>query len=728
MPLDRSLVDRDAEVAAVLARGPAVGIVGPRGVGTTAVLRAAVRARRKRGDTVTLVPCRGATTEGEVLRRIAGALDLPEGDPALLRARVGTRLDDGPRVLALDDVETDLGDALLDWTATAPDLRVLTAGSVAPHGAEIVRVAPLSREAAERLLRREIERAGGTTTPDRATLGRALAMAGGLPRAIGVVGARLARLGGSALDVGAFPALEQSLRWVLGGLPDDARRAAAELSVFRGAFRREDALAVLGGADAALEALVAASLVVPEGDRWTLVSPLRDLVAPTPAARALHARRLAGLAEAEAHDREDLEAALALARNEPTLAALTLPLGLLLDAILLRRGAVEPHLALLRSLVDVATTAADEARVRGLLGRVLALHGRAEEASHEHARAVDAAERAGDRSTLGWALAFACFSLRTAARMPEARAAGARAVEIARGLGDDVLTSMALEVLGLVDQDEGDHDGAIEHFVQGEAHARRAGHVRLVGISAANHAMSLLARDDGPGAEAAAERATRAFASAGDQLHVARTAWILAGAARLLGRHEDARRMSEEARRALAERGDDAGELEVVLELLLQARVARDAAREAALEADAKLLAARVGDASILARTRAVLAGTPNAAPSPSPGIAPRHVLRGRIQDGRLWTLELDGVQVDLGRRGPLRLILLALARSPGRPFTVQEVQEAGWPDEKMSAESGAARVYMTMRRLRALGFASLIVTDDAGYRLHASVRVELEG
>jgi hypothetical protein len=106
-------------------------------------------------------------------------------------------------------------------------------------------------------------------------------------------------------------------------------------------------------------------------------------------------------------------------------------------------------------------------------------------------------------------------------------------------------------------------------------------------------------------------------------------------------------------------------------------------------------------------------------------GAAPARLRLAR--DGR--ALELDGEQFDLSRRGPLRRILLALVearlRAPGAALSTAEVQEAGWPGERMRPESAAARVYMAIRRLRVLGLQRGLRTCDVGYVLDTRLAVE---
>ena len=51
-------------------------------------------------------------------------------------------------------------------------------------------------------------------------------------------------------------------------------------------------------------------------------------------------------------------------------------------------------------------------------------------------------------------------------------------------------------------------------------------------------------------------------------------------------------------------------------------------------------------------------------------------------------------------------------------------VASSGWPGERMSPESGARRVYVTINRLRKLGLGDLLLTTGDGYMLAPRVDV----
>lgn len=92
--------------------------------------------------------------------------------------------------------------------------------------------------------------------------------------------------------------------------------------------------------------------------------------------------------------------------------------------------------------------------------------------------------------------------------------------------------------------------------------------------------------------------------------------------------------------------------------------------------------------------------------------------------NGRWFSI--DGRVVDLRRRGSLRRILAALgeAHRLRRPLDVLDLQHAGWPDERMQPQSGAARVYTAVSTLRREGLKGVLERIDDGYRLTPSLVV----
>jgi predicted ATPase/predicted negative regulator of RcsB-dependent stress response len=75
---------------------------------------------------------------------------------------------------------------------------------------------------------------------------------------------------------------------------------------------------------------------------------------------------------------------------------------------------------------------------------------------------------------------------------------------------------------------------------------------------------------------------------------------------------------------------------------------------------------------------------------------------------------------VDLSQRELLGRLVARLAelrdQNPGQGISVDEMLKVGWPDEVLTADSGASRVYTAVRTLRSMGLEEIIKTGDDGY------------
>jgi len=84
--------------------------------------------------------------------------------------------------------------------------------------------------------------------------------------------------------------------------------------------------------------------------------------------------------------------------------------------------------------------------------------------------------------------------------------------------------------------------------------------------------------------------------------------------------------------------------------------------------------------------------------------------------------------EVDFSRRGPLRKIIVALAEArqarPGEGLSPDDILEAGWPGDIVTAEAGAARVYSAIRTLRTHGLEEVLLTQDDGYLIDPNVAI----
>ncbi|MCB9686183.1 MAG: tetratricopeptide repeat protein [Alphaproteobacteria bacterium] len=79
---------------------------------------------------------------------------------------------------------------------------------------------------------------------------------------------------------------------------------------------------------------------------------------------------------------------------------------------------------------------------------------------------------------------------------------------------------------------------------------------------------------------------------------------------------------------------------------------------------------------------------------------------------------ELAGRRVDLRRRGPMRRLLVALARARGEVLSTDDLIELGWPEERILPDAARMRLHTAVRTLRKTGLGELIETVEGGYRL----------
>jgi hypothetical protein len=95
------------------------------------------------------------------------------------------------------------------------------------------------------------------------------------------------------------------------------------------------------------------------------------------------------------------------------------------------------------------------------------------------------------------------------------------------------------------------------------------------------------------------------------------------------------------------------------------------------------------------------------------------------------WFRGADAVQVDLGRKPVLRLLLLALARrrkaDPASPCSAVPIDQdvligQVWPGERILARAARSRLHVAVCALRKLGFHDALARRGTGYALDAEV------
>ncbi len=313
--LSAELVGREEEVAALadlLAERRLVEIVGPGGIGKTAV---AIATGRELAEPVWLVRLETAAAADEVLDALIAALDVTGGEPALLE-----RLEGAASVVILDNCEHVVAAAaalavrLLD---AAPALRILCTSQVPldVDGEAVVELAPLALPDAVELFTRRAPRSAGVDDAVR-DLCRSL---DGLPLAIELAAARTKTLSieeiGRRLDdrfsVLSDPtsrkpqrrrALKATIGWSYELLFPDDKHGLWALATFAGGAPLAAVESVLEAlevpATAAIDVvgrLASRSLVIVDGDvslRYRLLDSIRAFALETMAEHELTDRAL----------------------------------------------------------------------------------------------------------------------------------------------------------------------------------------------------------------------------------------------------------------------------------------------------------------------------------------------------------------------------------------------------------------------------------------------------
>ena len=692
------MIGRVREIATVrdaLAHGRVVTLVGPGGVGKSAIARAAA------GDRSTWVP-------------------LADGDTTDLDATLARA--EAQAVVVLDDADLVL-DRLPPLLARASGPVLVTSREpLRIEGERIIEVGPLPIEDGVALYRRQ---AGTVDDPEDDVVALVDTLEG-LPLAIELAALRARVLGPAALirrverasrsptgderlllksDRRDAPARHASMNacvaWSWDRLGDEARLATIALAAFAGPVRLEDLERALGAmrdatdvdAVEAVDVLFSRAMVrrAPGGAgvRLVLSRFVRDFARTLPGAEeAREAHVTVTLANAEATaaraygpdavlaldalGRQAPEVFRAIAHATPEEAArLTIALG---DLVILR------HVVDLRGeFVRNGRIAADEAgdptlrvRLRVLEAKALLEIGQPRDAKAllEEALTLDGnpASLAEARRSLGWALLALGEASEAASVLDVALAATTKKRDDVRSRAD------ALAARGL---------------------ARC-----FLGALADGH------RD--------LETAHALHTASGDVLRRDKVAEMarLTGLA-LAGGDADPRASTADALRASAEAHRAAGRLwRAALDLVWLAHASPADARDALLD-EARHTAEEAGVLPELA-----------AALDPE---APKADTRGWMVGPEARTVrppERD--PIDLARHGSLRRVLAALVdarlSAPGQALSADALLEAGWPGEKVRYDSGMLRVYTAVRRLRRLGFEEVLLTRDDGYLLRADV------
>lgn len=519
MTSTRTLIGRDVELEGLQRTlglpGALVSLVGPPGVGKTALARAAVAGRE-----ALWCDCEEVADPSALARVVAEALGLPLGEEgaASLGWALAAR---GDTVLVLDGIDglaEELHPVLLAWRRQAPSLGLLLSSRRRPALAagELVELEGLSLDAAAVLLRRRAGTRAAAQLEDAASLDELLSRLDGLPLAIELAAARLRLLSVEALA--SRPGLElladgrRSLSGAIAAswqpLDAELRRALQAAAALWSPFSLADLGAVLGHEEgqilALAEGLLDRSLLTwspgPEGPRLGLLRSVRDFVlerAPPPAALRERARSLLlRAAEAARADLEGAEAPAALARLQQLRPALeahlraagpTDSLGALraLGALAELVGPLAPMLPRLRTARSLASAAPLRAELLVAEARVLRglrRHAEAGELLAEAPALLDQLDPLEAEAHRSWRAELWC-ALGTNQVDRYRLEAGAQSLRQAVAdfahLGDAAGEARARRRLASAELFAGAHDAAAEELARALALARQAGQPRL---------------------------------------------------------------------------------------------------------------------------------------------------------------------------------------------------------------------------------------------------------
>ncbi len=389
----------------------------------------------------------------------------------------------------------------------------------------------------------------------------------------------------------------------------------------------------------------------------------------------------------------------------------------------------------------------DDPAVRGVFCRHHAFFlwraGRVAEARREGEQARALLSASGDRRELAYVLCDVAASDLDAGDVDQATACLGQGLDLLRELGYRRVEGRCLLLLALARREQGRFDDAATYLERALALHVEDGDRAAEGFALWHLGCLSLERDDAEGARRSLAQALARYVELGDAHLVAHARMVLGAALARAGAIDAA-----EAELALADAllaGGPAAVLDALALFRAQVPLARAVAASecgdhpgaaaarataesalAALEAHSGIPVAHVRFARRVL-VRALGASLPARGPT-APATAPDAELL-MSADGR-WFRLASGREVSLERRAALRRILAALAslrvEAPDTALPLDGVLEAGWPGERVSAASGAARVYNAVQRLRRLGLDGALRTRDDGYLLDPGLSIRI--
>ncbi len=378
------------------------------------------------------------------------------------------------------------------------------------------------------------------------------------------------------------------------------------------------------------------------------------------------------------------------------------------------------------------------------LGFVRLREGRVDDAADLQERAVERFRVAGDGQREGHALASRAEALLHLGRLAGAERCCREALDLLVSAGSVRTASRALACLARVQQERGDRAAARSTVEAALATLQSASNPWFEGM---HHALlGSLALEEGD-ARAAYDHHLRAMALLPGPRDRVATALNLAGlgaAAASRGLVTTAAEHFEAAERMVVS-GAPAAIVTVTVHRahldLARAQIAADegdATRAQEFRAAALATLARAEEtgagggppimrcsADVRLAVRALRSALARTALGGDPASANVDLVVG--PEAR-WFVRAGGERVDLLRQRAMRLILDRLTEerlnTPGRALPLGELFAAGWPGERVRAESALNRVHVTLSKLRGLGLRGVLQSRDDGLLLDAAATV----
>ncbi|MFK8003866.1 MAG: tetratricopeptide repeat protein [Polyangiales bacterium] len=311
-------------------------------------------------------------------------------------------------------------------------------------------------------------------------------------------------------------------------------------------------------------------------------------------------------------------------------------------------------------------------------------------------------------------LAYICMD---ATRYEEAESHLERSVGLFRTLRSDSYEAAFLGLLGTLHHLQSRLDTALSNFVQAREAMERGGRRRLAAIHRGNEGIVLTELNRTLDAKKCLEHAIAELKAVGDETSAEFFVAHAAGCAVAAGDTNQAERLLASTS---AQSPSVSGELLALQRAKLgvikapTASEAHGVAVEALREELARLEADSRGDVRIACRQATDFVNA-----------LERISAKLRVARDGSW-FEVAGVRYDLRSREVLSRMVLALtsARLSGGGLTAAALIAATWPGERMAEASATSRLHSTVRRVRKMGLAEMIVHEHGEYRVSEETTV----